>query len=650
MRAPPPSGAAGGRSTTEARAKAARETVAVLGAGNMGSGIAQAFAQAGYAVRVRDVTPAMLERGRALVEKTLDGAVQRKKMSPERRAEVLGRIAFTTDLAECVRDSALVVEAVFEEEKVKRELFAQVAPLVGPDTIVVTNTSSLSVTRLAEGFPNPGRFAGLHFFFPAAVNKLLEIIAGEATDPAVMDRLEAVGYRLRKVPIRVRDRAGFAVNRFFVPYLNEAAQLGAEKVASLATIEEVGRELFGTKLGPFELMNVTGIPIAHHSMGSLEAAFGPAYAASRGLTAQFQLGQPWAWKDTPVEPEKKAAVRRRLLGLVLGIATELVAEGVATPEATDRGATVGLRWAKGPFALLNEVGLAEGLALAREYGRLARGPFPISAELEGRLARGETTWPMHWVRVAKSGPVAWVLLDRPEVLNSLNSEVLTQVRFAFEELREAPEVRVVVLAGSSPVFAAGADIAEMASKDLPAGRAFGYLGQEVCAEIESFPHPVLALVEGYALGGGLELALACDLILAAEDAKLGLPEATVGIHPGMGGASRLTRLIGRARTKYVVFSAQPFSAAEAARLGFVTLVYPAESARAEATRLAELIATRAPLALSWAKRVIDLGADAPLASALRIEGESAGYTFSTDDKHEGMRAFLEKRPAKFTGR
>jgi enoyl-CoA hydratase/3-hydroxyacyl-CoA dehydrogenase len=624
--------------------------VCVLGAGNMGSGIAQAFAEAGFEVRVRDVTEAMTSRGRALIEKTLEGAIQRKKSTPERAQKLLARVRFTTDLAAAVQGAGLIVEAVFEEEEVKRRLFAEIAPWIGPDTIVATNTSSLSVSRLSEGLPDPTRFAGLHFFFPAAVNKLLEVIGGTKTAPEVLDRLEQLAYRLRKIPVRVKDRAGFAVNRFFVPYLNEAARLAGEQVASLATIEAVGRELYGTTLGPFELMNVTGIPIAYHSMVSLQQALGAAYTPAPALKAQFESGNPWDWRSSAVEPDRKDAVRRRFLGLTLGIATRLVEEEVASAEATDRAATVGLRWARGPFTLLNDTGLAESLRLVEEYASAISEEFPVSRELVRRARDGEARWPLRRVRVEHRGPVAWVLLDRPEVLNSLNSELLGQLKQTFEALREVPELRVVVVAGSSPVFAAGADIAEMAGKALGEGREFGYVGQEVCATIEAFPHPVIALVEGFALGGGLELALACDFIVASDDARLGLPEATVGIHPGMGGASRLTRLIGRARTKYLIYLAQPVSAAEASRLGFVVAVYPAGTAREETERLAGLIATRAPLALAGSKRLIDLGMDAPLASALRLEGESAGYTFATEDKAEGMGAFLAKRPPKFRGR
>lgn len=628
----------------------ARPVVAVLGAGNMGSGIAQACAQAGFDVRVRDLTDAMLARGRAGIEKTLDGGIARGKLTAAKKADTLGRIVFTTDLAGAVADAGVVIEAVFEEEAVKKPLFAEVGGLVGPATLVATNTSSLSVSRLAEGFPHPERFGGLHFFYPAPINKLLEIVGGTRTSPETLDALATFGYRLRKIPIRVTDRAGFAVNRFFVPYLNEAARMLGDGVASAATIEAAGRALTGATLGPFELMNVTGTTIAYHAMGSLEAAFGPAYAPAPALAEQQKAARPWDWKGSAVDESALTSVRARFEGLIFGIAAQLVDEGVARAEDVEVGAEVGLRWRQGPFALMDQVGLAASLARVRDYAARWNGAFPVAPGLARRAEKGELHWPMEYVRVERRGAVAWVLLDRPQVLNSLSTPLLHQLERAFVALDADLSVRCIVLAGAGPVFCAGADIAEMSEKDPVEGRAFGFVGQSTCHAIERARAPVIALVEGYALGGGLEIALACDLIVAAADAKLGLPEVTVGIHPGMGGASRLTRLIGRARTKYLVFTGQPVPATEAERLGFVVRTFPPERARAEAQQLAETIASRAPLAVAWAKGVIDRGMDSSLESALRLEGESAGHTFVTRDKAEGMRAFLERRPPKFEGK
>jgi enoyl-CoA hydratase / 3-hydroxyacyl-CoA dehydrogenase len=625
--------------------------VAVLGAGTMGSGIGQAFAQAGYPVRLYDLTEPLVGKARERIEATLAGAVERKKLSSGERDRVLSRLFFSTDLTAVTGEARLVVEAVFEEEKVKRTLFEHLSSIISDDTLVATNTSSLSVTRLQEPFPYPERFAGLHFFFPAAINRLVEVVGGARTSEATLSVLESVSYRLKKIPIRTADRAGFAVNRFFVPYLNEATRLAEEEVANMATIEGVGRELFGTKLGPFELMNQTGIPIAYHSMSSLERAFGAAYAPTALLKRQFEAGTPWPWKESTPDPVRADAVRERLRGLVFGIATRLVEERVATPEATDRGAVVGLRWQKGPFGLMSDVGLPAALLDVESYAARFPGNFPVSPELHARVRSGETRWPLRLVRVERDGPIAWVLLDRPEVLNAVNSQVLDQLDQTFSALAGVPELRVVVLAGSSPVFAAGADIAEMVDKDVAAGRAFGFAGQAVCKRIEEFRTPVIALVEGYALGGGLELALACDFIVAASGAHLGLPEVKVGIHPGWGGASRLTRLIGRAHAKYVVFTGrEDISAEEAFALGIVTRLVPADEVRAEVARLAQLIADRAPLGVQWAKSVINRAVDSPMDSALRLEGESAGHTFATRDRTEGMRAFLERRKPQFEGK
>ena len=624
--------------------------ICVLGAGNMGSGIAQSCAQAGFDVRVRDLTDAMLARGQASVERTLDGGIARKKLTPAKKAEVLSRLKFTTDAGDAVRGAGLVIEAVFEEEAVKRQVFDEIAGFVGPEALVATNTSSLSVSKLAEGFPQPERFAGLHFFYPASINKLLEVVGGARTDPQTIEALTRFGYRLRKIPIRVQDVAGFAVNRFFVPYLNEAARMLGEGVAAIGTIEAAGRGFTGASLGPFELMNVTGTAISFHSMQSLEAAFGPAYAPAIRMEEQFRAQAPWDWKSGAVDESALGRVRTRFEGLVYGIAARLVEEGVATAEAVEIGAEVGLRWPRGPFSLMGRTGLPQAAECVREYATAFGPAFPVSRELTERATKGELAWPLHYVRTERRGPVAWVLLDRPQVLNSLSATLLRQLEGAFVGLHHDASIRCVVLAGASPVFSAGADVGEMAEKTPLEGHDFGFVGQAACRAIERCPAPVIAFVEGYALGGGLEIALACDFVVASEETKIGLPEVSVGIHPGMGGATRLTRLVGAARAKYLVFLGAPVSAAEAERLGIVVRTYPADRARDEVQALADSIAGHAPLAVAWVKEVIDRGQDAPLASALKLEGESAARTFLTKDRDEGMQAFLKRRRPSFEGR
>ncbi|EQD44417.1 3-hydroxybutyryl-CoA dehydratase, partial [mine drainage metagenome] len=244
--------------------------------------------------------------------------------------------------------------------------------------------------------------------------------------------------------------------------------------------------------------------------------------------------------------------------------------------------------------------------------------FPISKELRLRGGNRDAFWPLRHVQLRKEAPLAWVLLDRPEVLNALNSQVLVQLEATLREAASDPEVRVVLLAGSSRVFAAGADISEMAGKTAFQGREFTFLGQRVAHTLENLPRPVIAVVEGYALGGGLELALAADFLVAAEGTQLALPEVSLGIHPGFGGTQRLVRLVGRARTKLLVESGLPIAAEEAERWGIVARVYPASTLKEEARKLALAIASRAPLAVSMVRRVIDRGADADLETALQL--------------------------------
>ncbi len=476
------------------------DAIAVLGSGNMGSGIAQACAQAGFPVRVRDLTEAQIARGRGIIESTLDGALRRKKITPAQRAEILGRIHFTTDLGEAVRGTQLVIEAVFEEESVKKAVFEEAGPHLGPETIVATNTSSLSVSRLATHVPEPSRFAGLHFFYPAPINKLLEVVGGDATRPEVLATLERFAYDLRKIPIRTKDSAGFCVNRFFVPYMNEATRIAEDGLGSWATIEEVGREVTGAAHGPFEIMNLTGPTIAHHACQSLADAFGPFYDPTDLLEEQTEKKVPWDWRASEVEPARKPAIRARFEGAIWGIATRLVEEGVASAEAVETGAAVGLRWKNTPFAQINAVGVPRAYECVQEFARRWEAAFPVSADLKARAERKEHDWPIQLVRLERKESVAWVLLDRPAALNSLNTETFHQLHATFRTLAHDPSVRAVVLAGAGPVFSAGADVAEMSTKSVAEARAFGFLGQEVCRAIEEFPAPVIALVEGVCPG------------------------------------------------------------------------------------------------------------------------------------------------------
>ncbi|QRK06547.1 enoyl-CoA hydratase/isomerase family protein [Archangium violaceum] len=253
------------------------------------------------------------------------------------------------------------------------------------------------------------------------------------------------------------------------------------------------------------------------------------------------------------------------------------------------------------------------------------------------------------IRLETEDAIAILTIDRPKALNALNSKTLQEIESALNAL--PPTTRaLIVTGGGDKAFVAGADIAEMVSITAAQAREFAALGHRVFHTLEQLPIPTIAAVNGFALGGGCELALACDLIYASEKAKLGLPEVTLGVIPGFGGTQRLTRVVGKMRAKELVFSGERLDAAKAKEIGLVLDVLPADQLLAHCKAVAGKILKNGPLAVSQAKRVIEFGADQDLRAANELERQGFAVLFGSEDQKEGMKAFLEKRTAAFTGR
>jgi enoyl-CoA hydratase len=250
-----------------------------------------------------------------------------------------------------------------------------------------------------------------------------------------------------------------------------------------------------------------------------------------------------------------------------------------------------------------------------------------------------------------AGPIATVTLNRPKVLHALNAQVFDELEAVFTALRENAGVRVILLTGSGErAFAAGADIAELARTDAASGERLALRGQAVFRGIETCGKPVLALVNGFALGGGCELALACTLRIASENARLGQPEVKLGLIPGYGGTQRLPRLVGRAAALKLLLTGEIIGVAEAMRIGLVDEAVPAAGLLARGHALALAIVAMAPLAVAGCLEAVEQGADLPLDEALALEAAIFGRLSGSADKREGTAAFLEKRAPLWTGR
>ena len=684
------------------------QRIAVIGAGNMGSGIAQKYAAEGFAVSLVDLDEDSLVRGMARIEWTMREAIERKIYKEEQARAIVARIAPLLDWSG-LADSDLAIEAVFEDLEVKRTVMKRLAQVMPKHAILATNTSSFFVRDLIEGVENPERVIGLHYFYHPAKNRLVEVIPGPSTPDEIFARAWSLQERIGKTPIRSADQPGFIVNRFFVPWLNEAARLLEEGLADIPTIEAAAMDAFKIGMGPFQLMNLTGVPIGYHAAESLAKRLGPFYAASGKIHEHVQTQRPFELSGE-AKTDRFPVVRERLLGVVFHVASQLVSEGVGTIEDTDIGARVGLRWAKGPFELMNRTGIAEAARLSRGIEQRYRLETP--SLLTAQIASG-AAFTIELVRSEVKDGIATVTVNRPDAMNALNPEVATQLKGKIEAAIADPAVRGIVLAGAGKAFIAGADIVFFV-KNIEAGhfdliQRFAEGGHALCRMIEQSPKPVICRLDGLALGGGLELALACDAIVGTEKASVAFPETGIGIYPGLGGTQRTSRRVGVPLTRWLVFTGRMLDMATAVKIGLVDRVVPhseldaaiaaavaagkasrqgiarsqlAEAAakefglvatanfyrdisletmltgtidtsgmndvaRVEVEKTVALLKRKSAAALRVADRLISEGADLPLTEGLALELAKMEATFRTPDALEGLSSVLGRRAPKF---
>lgn len=257
---------------------------------------------------------------------------------------------------------------------------------------------------------------------------------------------------------------------------------------------------------------------------------------------------------------------------------------------------------------------------------------------------------MEKIIIQKENHIATVTINEPDKLNALNTQILSELNSAFDMLATDTDVRVIIITGAERSFVAGANIQEMAEMNYEEAKAFGARGAAVFRKIETCPQPVIAAVNGFALGGGCELALACDIRIASEKAKFGQPEVGLGITPGFSGTQRLARLIGFAKAKELIFTGKVITAADALEIGLVNQVVAPESLMDEVKTMASAIAKQAPIAVQKSKEAINKGWDLPIEKGIDLEVELFAQCFETEDQKNGMNAFLKKEKTEFKGK
>jgi len=681
------------------------DSIAIIGAGNMGSGIAQKSAQEHFEVQMVDREQQWIDKGKQTISDFLDEAVGRRIFSPNQVEEIKSRVTGVVGTENVASDTDLIIEAVFEDFDVKTEVFGILDEVCDEHTILASNTSSLSVNDLAEAVGRPDRFVGLHFFYHPAKNRLVEIIPAETTSAETLASVEQYCKTMGKVVIVCKDRPGFVVNRFFVPWLNEACKLLEEGVATTAQIDAVARKAFRIGLGPFALMNLTGSPIAMHSTDYLAAQLDtPRYLATQTLRDLVADGRTWEiGGDEECTEGTATVIRERLLGQVFAVSAQIVAEEICSMEDVDRGAKVGLRWALGPFEIANRIGVKEAVRMAVDYAQEA------DLELPEWFTERRESFDFSYVDVAIEGSIATVRINRPEAMNALNVTVVSQLGDVLDDLNSREDVSTIVLEGAGKAFVAGADVKFFVDKiradAIPDIYDFTANGHIVLDKLESSPKTTIALTTGLALGGGLELALSCDYRVGTRRTQFRFPETSIGIYPGLGGTQRTPRICGIECARFAVLAGNFLDAESAKALGLLTHLvdpsavettvsaiaaqgkpgekYPSKPADSEhsvvsfatsfysddnivsllsgrvpegydsedkvVSRQLKSLSRTAPIALSMASDLLDTATRSDLNSGLESELQGLDSIFSTDDALEGLSALIEGRRPEYSG-
>jgi len=679
------------------------ESVAIVGAGNMGSGIAQKTAQEMFQVQMVDREEQWVNRGKKIISDFLEEAIERRIFSQSQVEEIKGRISGVIGVENVDSETDLVIEAVFEDFNVKADVFQILDENCGDQTILASNTSSLSVNELSKATTRPDRFVGLHFFYHPAKNRLVEVIPADDSSEDTISRVVQYCKQLGKVVIVCKDKPGFVVNRFFVPWLNEACLLMEEGHGTPAQIDAVARKSFNIGMGPFALMNLTGPPIALHSTDYLAQQLNtPRYNGAQNLRNLVDNNAMWEISENEECEEVLASIiQERLLGAVFSISSQIVEEEICSMEDVDRGAKVGLRWALGPFELMNEFGIDEAYRMAKSYSELHsdESEFKLPQFLQIKAETGNP-WMFEFVDAEIKNGIATVNINRPEAMNALNGTVVEQLGALVDNLNEDTSIHTIVLEGAGKAFVAGADVKffvdRLDENAFPKIYEFTAEGHNVLAKIENSPKTTVALTTGLALGGGLELALSCDYRIGTRRTQFRFPETSIGIYPGLGGTQRTTRICGVNAARWAILAGNWIGPKQGEDLGLIThLVEPADvektieiisnqgkpankytgapkrtseavqaaiefysddnmnsimtgqipegSLEGYASRQIKQISRTAPIALRMASDLIDVAASTNLEEGLAAELQHLEDIFATKDAYEGLSSLIQGR-------
>ncbi len=671
-------------------------TITVLGAGDMGHGVAELAALKGFDVRIRDVDDAALARAHEKVRASLTKLASKQVVTPDAADAAFARLVFTTDLATALKGTDFVIEAVPEDLALKQRVFKEVEELAPSHAILASNTSTIKISEIAERLTGRDRVVGMHFFNPVMLMDLVEIIPGEGTRADVVDETRRVAERMGKQVVAcAKDSPGFITSRLVGVWVGAAVLLNESGEGTREGIDSALKFGAGFPMGAFELADYTGLDIGYHAGAYIASKLGDAYAPLPSLRERVEAGKlgkktgegfyKWAGSRVaaPLSPDQAKSVDpARVLAVVANEAAKIVTEGVATAADVDKAMRLGCAFPKGPLAWADDAGLDNVLAILEDLrardGHALYTPSPALTRLvaEGRLGRatgagfhayqdstgpgaaegdpmrgGTSTYENIRVEVDASTHVATLTLDRTHRMNAISPGLVADMRRAFAALDAEESVRVVVITGAGDkAFCAGADLTETGDITPASSAEIARDLNKVLLGFEGSGKIVVAALNGYAFGGGLEIALACDFRVAAKRVKLGLTEVTLGLLPASGGTQRLPKLIGLARAKELILLGSRISADDAFAWGLVNRVFENDTFANDVGAFASRLAKGAPIAQRYAKRALAHASTTPNEQGAELEAAAFGILLSTEDAMEGVTALFSKREAEFKGR
>jgi enoyl-CoA hydratase / 3-hydroxyacyl-CoA dehydrogenase len=678
---------------------------AVVGAGTMGGQIAQTIAAAGFPVVLKDIDQALVQAGldeaRSVTEGQVSKLVKKERITVEQGAaqiaEVLGRIEGTTSY-EGFGDVDFAIEAVPERMEIKQAVFAELDAVTPGHAILASNTSSLSIGEIGEATMRPDKVVGFHYFYPASAMPLVEIVEGEETSPETVTAALTFAQAIRKQPIACLEVPGFVVNRILMAGMSELWREQEEKKLSIKAIDEGVGAAGVVPMGPYFLVNLLGLDTVLHVAEHVTDAYGEErfYVPKRmqKLVSEGKLGaktggdgfySPTGEPNLKDDGEPDVAELVELLTLKTFVEACLVLqEGVATHRDIDFGmmAGAGLDPRRGlmpPFMKADVEGLDSILerlenAAERHGGRFTPPTILRRLVAQGRLGQksgqGFYAYPrpdaeqpaassstfdddakVEVVKLEHRGDgvaIAWLANGQ---MNSISPQAIEDLGKVWRQLKDdaaRPPVHALVIASSNPfLFSAGADIKAFTSMDEGAGEQLIHAAHALLREFGSDGIATIAAVNGLAFGGGCELAMACDVRIAARSATFGQPEIKLGIIPGFGGTQRLPRLVGENKALEMNLVGDPIMAEEAFELGLVNRMVEDHELLDTALAWGRRLAAQAPVALEQIKRVSGAG---DLDEGIEAEKRGFATAFSSGDAKEGISAFLGKRAPRFQGR